>query len=114
MTSFIYPVVVSWVWAEKSWGHGWLKEFGFVDFAGSGVVHMVGGVCALWGAKILGERYGKEKLREKNRLRLSGRDVDNSHVAGRNSIHFDEHEFKKVLKHVKGDYKEAFKEWIAT
>lgn len=63
MTSFIYPVVVAWVWAENSWGTGWLKHIGYVDFAGSSVVHVVGGICALCGAKILGERYGKDKDR---------------------------------------------------
>lgn len=89
MTSFIYPVVVSWVWAEKSWGDGWLKHIGFVDFAGSGVVHMVGGVCALWGAKILGERYGREKLRNVQKSVKEGtvENVDHSiGLAGRNSI----------------------------
>jgi Amt family ammonium transporter len=61
MTSFIYPVVVAWVWATDDWGTGWLKHIGYVDFAGSSVVHVVGGICALWGAKILGPRYGREK-----------------------------------------------------
>jgi Amt family ammonium transporter len=61
MTSFIYPVIVAWVWADKDWGHGWLKEIGYVDFAGASVVHVVGGICALWGAKILGPRYGRFK-----------------------------------------------------
>ena len=56
MTSFVYSVVVFWVWCG-----GWLKSYGFIDFAGSSVVHMTGGSCALWGAYILGERYGKEK-----------------------------------------------------
>jgi hypothetical protein len=55
---------------------------------------MVGGVCALWGAKILGERYGKEKLRERQRAAtaMSG---DESMIDGRyrNSIRLDEHEF---------------------
>ena len=40
---------------------------GYIDFAGSSVVHMVGGTCALWGAKILGERYGKEQERLKRK-----------------------------------------------
>jgi ammonia channel protein AmtB len=99
MTSFIYPVVVAWVWAEGEYGHGWLKDLGFVDFAGSSVVHMTGGVCALWGAKILGERYGKAQ----ERLRKQGLIGDR-----RNSIEFDDKEFQEVLKHVKGDYKLAF------
>jgi Amt family ammonium transporter len=65
MTSFIYPVVVAWVWATDTWGEGWLKSIGYIDFAGSSVVHVVGGVCAFWGAKILGERYGKDKARKR-------------------------------------------------
>lgn len=51
---FIYPVTGHWVW-----GGGWLSAMGFHDFAGSAAVHMVGGACALVGAKILGPRLGK-------------------------------------------------------
>ncbi len=51
---FIYPVSGHWIW-----GGGWLAAMGFHDFAGSTAVHMVGGVCALIGAKILGPRVGK-------------------------------------------------------
>ena len=51
---FIYPVSGHWIW-----GGGWLAQMGFHDFAGSTAVHMVGGVCALVGAKILGPRTGK-------------------------------------------------------
>lgn len=51
---FIYPVSGHWIW-----GGGWLSDLGFHDFAGSTAVHMVGGVCALVGAKILGPRKGK-------------------------------------------------------
>ncbi|MSC82581.1 ammonium transporter [Eubacterium sp. am_0171] len=51
---FIYPVSGHWIW-----GGGWLAELGFHDFAGSAAVHMVGGICALVGAKILGPRIGK-------------------------------------------------------
>ncbi len=51
---FIYPVSGHWIW-----GGGWLAEMGFHDFAGSTAVHMVGGVCALIGAKMLGPRLGK-------------------------------------------------------
>ena len=50
----IYPVSGHWIW-----GGGWLSELGFHDFAGSTAVHMVGGVAALVGAKILGPRIGK-------------------------------------------------------
>mgnify|MGYP001110969369 CR=1 FL=1 len=51
---FIYPVTGHWIW-----GGGWLAQMGFHDFAGSTAVHMVGGICALVGAKILGPRIGK-------------------------------------------------------
>lgn len=51
---FIYPITGHWIW-----GGGWLSEIGFHDFAGSTAVHMVGGVCAFIGAKILGARIGK-------------------------------------------------------
>ena len=51
---FIYPIAGRWVW-----GGGWLSELGFHDFAGSTVVHSVGGWIALVGAAILGPRIGK-------------------------------------------------------
>ncbi len=54
ISAIIYPVVGHWVW-----GGGWLSEMGFVDFAGSTVVHSVGGWAALIGAAILGPRIGK-------------------------------------------------------
>ena len=55
LAAFIYPVVVSWVWS----GDGWLHNLGFVDLAGSAVVHTVGGTAALVGATILGARIGR-------------------------------------------------------
>ncbi|CAE7797414.1 AMT1-1 [Symbiodinium sp. CCMP2592] len=57
MTSFIYPVIVAW-----TWGGGWLASIfgvGYMDFAGSGVVHFTGGVCGLAGTVILGPRNGR-------------------------------------------------------
>lgn len=54
ISAIIYPVVGHWIW-----GGGWLSELGFHDFAGSTVVHSVGGWAALIGAKILGPRIGK-------------------------------------------------------
>lgn len=50
----IYPISGHWVW-----GGGWLADLGFHDFAGSTAVHMVGGICALIGAAIIGPRIGK-------------------------------------------------------
>lgn len=54
ITGLIYPISGHW-----AWGGGWLTELGFVDFAGSTVVHSVGGWAALAGAAILGPRIGK-------------------------------------------------------
>lgn len=54
MTGFIYPIQGYW-----SWGGGFLKQLGFSDFAGSGVVHFVGGTAALAGVLLLGPRKGK-------------------------------------------------------
>ncbi len=54
ITGLIYPIVTHWVW-----GSGWLADLGFVDFAGSGVVHMLGGVAALAGVLVVGPRLGK-------------------------------------------------------
>lgn len=54
MAMFIYPVVGHW-----AWGDGWLSKLGFCDFAGSTVVHSVGGWAALVGAMMLGPRIGK-------------------------------------------------------
>ncbi|MCA0921234.1 ammonium transporter [Pseudooceanicola nanhaiensis] len=56
LTALIYPIQASW-----KWGGGFLNEAGFLDFAGSTVVHSVGGWCALTGALILGPRIGKFK-----------------------------------------------------
>ncbi len=54
ITAFIYPIFGHWVW-----GGGWLAELGFLDFAGSTVVHSVGGWSALVGTVILGPRIGR-------------------------------------------------------
>jgi len=52
--AFVYPILGSW-----QWGGGWLDELGFYDFAGSTVVHSVGGWAALAGVIVLGPRLGK-------------------------------------------------------
>jgi Amt family ammonium transporter len=54
ITGFIYPIVSHW-----AWGGGFLSELGYVDFAGSGVVHLTGGVAALAGVIAIGPRLGK-------------------------------------------------------
>jgi Amt family ammonium transporter len=59
ITAIIYPISGSWAWGSLWHGNGWLEERGFVDFAGSTVVHSVGGWAALAGAIVLGPRIGK-------------------------------------------------------
>lgn len=54
ISAVIYPIEAHWIW-----GNGWLSQLGFVDFAGSCAIHMVGGTSALIGAIILGPRIGK-------------------------------------------------------
>ena len=54
ISALIYPIEAHWIW-----GGGWLSQMGFHDFAGSCAIHMVGGISALVGAKILGPRIGK-------------------------------------------------------
>lgn len=54
ISAVIYPVEAHW-----TWGGGWLSKLGFHDFAGSNCIHMVGGICALIGAAMVGPRIGK-------------------------------------------------------
>ena len=54
ISALIYPIEAHWIW-----GGGWLAQMGFHDFAGSCAIHMVGGISALVGAKLLGPRIGK-------------------------------------------------------
>ena len=55
ISAVVYPIEAGWVWN----GQGWLVQLGYVDFAGSSVIHMVGGLAALVGAWMLGPRIGK-------------------------------------------------------
>mgnify|MGYP002710951472 FL=1 len=54
ISAVIYPVEAHW-----TWGGGWLAKIGFHDFAGSNCIHMVGGICGLIGAAMVGPRIGK-------------------------------------------------------
>ena len=63
ISALIYPIEAHWIW-----GGGWLAQLGFHDFAGSCAIHMVGGVSALIGAKILGPRIGKFKRDENGKV----------------------------------------------
>lgn len=60
ISAVIYPIEAHW-----TWGGGWLIQLGFHDFAGSACIHMVGGICALIGAAMVGPRIGKFS-RDKN------------------------------------------------
>mmetsp|Transcript_622 Transcript_622/g.1156 ORF Transcript_622/g.1156 Transcript_622/m.1156 type:complete len:460 (-) Transcript_622:160-1539(-) len=65
MTGFVYPIVSHWIWSSNGWISGFkyadkfLDACGMIDFAGSGVVHMTGGMSALVFAKVLGPRIGR-------------------------------------------------------
>ena len=63
ISGLIYPIEAHWIW-----GGGWLSQLGFHDFAGSCAIHMVGGVCALIGAKILGPRIGKFSYNKEGKI----------------------------------------------
>eukprot|EP00820_Chromera_velia_P016465 Cvel_26047.t1-p1 / transcript=Cvel_26047.t1 / gene=Cvel_26047 / organism=Chromera_velia_CCMP2878 / gene_product=Ammonium transporter 1 member 3, putative / transcript_product=Ammonium transporter 1 member 3, putative / location=Cvel_scaffold3036:13934-20448(+) / protein_length=287 / sequence_SO=supercontig / SO=protein_coding / is_pseudo=false len=55
LTGFVYPIASHWVWS----GDGWLYNWGYIDFAGSGAVHAIGGSAALTGCYLLGPRAGR-------------------------------------------------------
>jgi Amt family ammonium transporter len=59
VSALVYPVFGSWAWGSLYHGNGWLEKLGFIDFAGSTVVHSMGGWLALAGAIVLGPRIGK-------------------------------------------------------
>ena len=63
----VYPIEAGWVW--NLGGNGWLQQLHFVDFAGSAVIHSVGGMAALVGAIIVGPRIGKYTKRSNGSIR---------------------------------------------
>ena len=63
ISALVYPIEAHWIW-----GGGWLAQLGFHDFAGSCAIHMVGGISALIGAKMVGPRIGKFEKDEKGNI----------------------------------------------
>lgn len=64
VTGFIFPIAAGW-----GWGGGWLHTIGFMDFSGSGLVHLLGGTSAFWGTYMLGPRlgvFGKQPVTNRN------------------------------------------------
>ncbi|XP_074289913.1 ammonium transporter 1 member 3-like [Silene latifolia] len=63
LSGFVYPIAAHWVWSSPGWlspsGNNLFLGSGAIDFAGSGVVHLVGGIAGLWGAIIEGPRVGR-------------------------------------------------------
>lgn len=65
IVGFVYPIAAAWIW-----GGGWLADKGFRDYEGSGVVFIIGGCAALWGAIFSGPRFGYENYRKHVREKL--------------------------------------------
>ena len=63
ISALVYPIEAHWIW-----GGGWLAQLGFHDFAGSTAIHMVGGISALIGAKMVGPRIGKFEKDENGKI----------------------------------------------
>ena len=89
MTGLIFPIVSAWVW-----GGGFLKKLGFYDFAGSGVVHLTGGIAGLAAAVICGPRLGKFKsIREEgdigknDNFDIVPQDEDESSIDGYKNVY---------------------------
>jgi Amt family ammonium transporter len=61
ISAVVYPIEAGWIWNSQ----GWLFNLGYIDFAGSSAIHLVGGISALIGAAILGPRIGKYSVNEK-------------------------------------------------
>ena len=67
ISAVVYPIEAGWIWN----GQGWLAQLGFVDFAGSTVIHTVGGITAFIGAAMLGARIGKYTREQDGKVRVN-------------------------------------------
>ncbi|BBN14030.1 ammonium transporter, Amt family [Marchantia polymorpha subsp. ruderalis] len=77
LTGFVYPIVAHWMWSVDGWlgaaaNDSRLFSVGAIDFAGSGVVHMVGGIAGFWGAFIEGPRIGRFAKNGANGMDMRG------------------------------------------
>ena len=101
MIGFIYPTIVAW-----TWGRGWLYEKGFIDFAGSGIVHMTGGFAGLIGAIICGPRIGRF-----NDIR-TGNPIEDKHTqlmkTSKSSATYSEVHRKYITKEIEIEHVHAF------
>eukprot|EP01063_Lacrimia_lanifica_P034523 TRINITY_DN6402_c0_g1_i2.p1 TRINITY_DN6402_c0_g1~~TRINITY_DN6402_c0_g1_i2.p1 ORF type:complete len:557 (+),score=181.04 TRINITY_DN6402_c0_g1_i2:60-1730(+) len=92
---FVYPVVVHWTWSSAGWASPWVSYDqpmprlgkGLMDFAGSGVVHMVGGFAALAGAMLVGPRRGRKTASQQTPPFRFAKDSDPTHFIGHNKVH---------------------------
>ncbi|XP_060559025.1 putative ammonium transporter 1 [Ruditapes philippinarum] len=90
VTGFIYPVVTHWAWSDEGWLvngdtyeiDGEIVTIGYNDFAGSGVVHMVGGIVAFVGAWALGPRIGRFDNRTGEPLEIRGHSIPFASLGG--------------------------------
>ncbi|XP_052799363.1 putative ammonium transporter 1 [Mya arenaria] len=90
VTGFIYPVVTHWAWSEEGWlvngrtyeFDGELVNIGYNDFAGSGVVHMVGGIAAFVGALALGPRIGRFDRNDGSPIEIRGHSIPFASLGG--------------------------------
>ena len=78
----MYPIVSHWVWSGPGLAQGWLNEWGFVDFAGSAVVHALGGTAALVACVIIGPRKGRFDDFGGRPLQMSGHSMPISALGG--------------------------------
>lgn len=101
-TSIIYPVVMAWTQEN-----GWLDNLGYYDFAGTSTVFLVGGTAGLCGTYLLGERLGKEKVREVKEKKVETED----HLKVNEKV-LESKKYERVISHVNIEFHEAFKEWL--